>query len=325
MAAGNLPLLARNAESMFWMARYVERAENLARLIDVNDVFSRDQHGSHNWDAVLTLNADTERFQEQHDSADQATVVHFYMLDADNPTSIISAVRMSREDARELRPLISTEMWMQINIFYNEMREWATRPVPSGQVSRLCDRIKRSCQAHTGITEGTFYRDQGWYFYMVGQSMERADQITRLLDVKYHALLPTPEDVGSPVDISQWNALLRSAAGYHAFRRTHPRGMSPTMVADFMLFNECFPRSLIRCVREVNRLLTDLRSRYRLQGGIEAMERLEELREALDSMTIDDIIDRGTNEFLDFVQMQLNAVTDSIRTGFFGHEAGDQA
>jgi len=325
MTVSNTPLLARNAESIFWMARYMERAENLARLIDVNDVFSRDRSGAHNWDAILTLNADTERFHEQHEAADQASVVHFYMLDGDNPTSILWAVRMSRENARELRPLISTEMWMQINIFYNEIREWANRPIPLGQISRLCDRIKRACQAHTGITEGTFYRDQGWYFYVVGKYMERADQLTRLLDVKYHALLPTTEDVGSPLDISQWNALLRSAAGYHAFRRTNPRGMNPSMVADFLLFNECFPRSLICCVREVNELLTDLRSRYRLQGGIEAMEQLEELRTALDSMTIDDVVGRGTNEFLDFVQRQLMAVTESIRTGYFGHQTGNQA
>ncbi len=313
-------LLARYAGCIFWMARYIERAENLARLLDVNEVFSRDSQGDHNWDAIVTLNADTSRFSEQYDEATKETVSYFYFLDADNPTSILSTVRMSRENARALRPLISTEMWTHINTFYNELQDLRARGPNLGRAGKLYERVKQACQAHTGITEGTFYRDQGWYFYLIGKYLERADQTTRLLDVKYHALLPSTDEVGSPLDVSQWNALLRSAAGYHAFRRIHPRGMKPSNVAGFMLFNECFPRSLICCVREVNELMTELRSRYRLRGGIEAMERLDELRAALDSMTIDDVIGRGTHEFLDFVQAQLIGVTDSMRAAYFGDQ-----
>lgn len=313
------PLLARYAECIFWMARYFERAENLARLIDVNEVFSRDRRGSHNWDAVVDLNSDRSRYVERHgeDFAPEK-VVNFYCLDASNPTSIFSCIRSARENARALRPLISTEMWTHINVVFNDLNAQRAQTMPMAGVSRFCARVKQAAQAHTGITEGTFYRDQGWYFYQIGKQIERADQTTRLVDIKYHALLPNIEDVGTDLDISQWNALLRSAAGYHAYRRVHPRGMSPKSVGGFLIFNPMFPRSVVTCVRQVDTLLTELCTRYHLRSGHQAMERLDELRAAVDGWTIDSVTQRGLHESLDFVQGQLIGVTDGIQRAFFG-------
>lgn len=313
------PLLARYAECIFWMARYVERAENLARLIDVNEVFSHDRRGSHNWDAIIALNSDRERYIERHgERFAPELVIHFYCLDASNPTSIFSCVRAARENARALRPLISTEMWSHLNVFYNDLNAMRAQPLALGAVSKFCSKIKQAAQAHTGITEGTFYRDQGWYFYQIGKAIERADQTTRLVDIKYHALLPSVSDIGTDIDISQWNAVLRSAAGYHAYRRVHPRGMSPKSVSSFLIFNPLFPRSVITCVRQVDSLLTELCTRYNLRSGHKAMERLDELRAALDSWTVDSVVNRGLHESLDFVQGQLIGVTDGIQRAFFG-------
>jgi uncharacterized alpha-E superfamily protein len=311
-------LLARYAECIFWMARYMERAENLARILDVHETFSRDSRGAKNWMSIVQLNADEKRFLSRYESATAQNVVNFYVLDTQNPTSIVSAIRSARENARTLRPLISTEMWTQINVFYNKLLSLGPSDIAPHNLTRLCNMVKEACQAHTGITEGTFYRDQGWYFYQLGKYLERADQTTRLLDIKYHTLLPLADGVGSPLDVSQWNAVLRSAAGYHAFRRVYPRGMTPAAVAGFMLYNESFPRSVTTCVRQIDGLLVRLKSRYILKGGSKAMERVDEIQAALHSRSIEEVIKIGLHEYLDWLQLHLNDVTQEISNAFFG-------
>jgi uncharacterized alpha-E superfamily protein len=318
-------LLARYAEHVFWMARYMERAENLARILDVHETFARDSRGAKDWKPILQLNADEKRFSELYPAATAANVVRFYVLDGDNPTSIRFSVRMARENARTLRPFISTEMWAQLNVFYNRLLSLGPADLALQNLSRLCAMVKESCQAHTGITEGTFYRDQGWYFYQLGKYLERADQTTRLVDIKYHLLLPAPQDVGSPLDASQWNTLLRSAAGYHAYRRVYPRGMTPATVAGFLLFDPSFPRSVTACVRLVNGLLTDLKSRYHLRGGNAALDRLDEILASMGGKTIEHVLRDGLHEFLDDLQTEFGAVADAVGADFFGWGSPAQA
>ncbi|MFV3076150.1 alpha-E domain-containing protein [Niveispirillum fermenti] len=310
-------LLARYAECIFWMARYMERAENLARILDVHETFARDSFGATNWLPILRLNADEKRFFEFYPVASVKNVLNFYVLDQQNPTSIVAAVCAARENARQLRPLISTEMWTQINVFYNRLLAWSPADLAQHNIQRLCNYIKEACQTHTGITEGTFFRDQGWHFYNLGRNLERADQTTRLLDIKYHTLLPSPRDVGTPIDISQWNSLLRSAAGYHAFRRVYPRGMTPAAVAGFLLFNDNFPRSVQVCVREVDSLLTRLNSKYRLRRGTLPLERSDELRGDLTNQTIDAVIAQGLHEYLDGLQINFGKLSNDIAQAFF--------
>lgn len=314
-------LLSRYAEATFWMARYVERAENLARVLDVNETFSRDSRGTQNWLSVLQLYADEARYKKTYATATAENVIHFYTLDPENPSSIISCVRMARENARTLRPLISTEMWIQLNTFYNRLRGMTPAEARSHRLARFCGVIKEACQAHTGITEGTFYRDEGWYFYQLGRNVERADQTTRLLDVKYHLLLPSPSHVGSPFDVSQWNAVLRSASGFHAFRRVHPSGMSPANVSGFLLFDPGFPRSANACVETIDETLTELRHVYGLKGGGGALEQLDELRAVLASENTDSVIAKGLHEFLDWVQRKLIVFTAELAQDFFGAQA----
>jgi uncharacterized alpha-E superfamily protein len=311
-------LLARYADCIFWLARYVERAENLARILDVNETFSRDNRGGQNWRSIVQLNSDEERFFATHDTASVHSVVKFYVIDRDNPTSILSTIRYARENARTLRPLISTEMWVQLNVFYNSLMGLSAADLAPGRLAALFATIKEACQTHTGITEGTFFRDQGWYFYQIGRYMERADQTTRLLDIKYHLLLPSPSDVGSPVDVSQWNALLRSAAGYHAFRRVHAASTTPARVAGFLLLNPAFPRSVHHCVREVGRLLGEVKSQYALRRGNDVAEELDRLQAVLATLDVSTILSSGLHEFLDTIQRQLIAVTRELSVAFFG-------
>jgi uncharacterized alpha-E superfamily protein len=313
-------LLARHAEAAFWMARYVERAENLARLLDVQQVFASDSRDPASWRSVLQINADEHRFFKEHAAVNRASVTHFYVLDQDNPTSIISAVHMARENARALRPLISTEMWMQLNIFQRRLDALSSADLGESRLSRTCAMVKESCQAHTGITDGTFFRDEAWYFYSVGRWLERADQTTRLLDIKYHQLLPRGADVGSAFDIGQWNSVLRSAAGYHAYRRVHSRAMSPGTVAGFLLQNRAFPRSVALCVNDIDRTLHELRSRYGLRTGAKALERVDELLAELTGRSIEQVLIAGLHEFLDMFQKTLGLLAWEIAQEFFHHE-----
>jgi len=315
-------LLSRYAESIVWLARYMERIENLARILDVTETFTRTSRMENGWQSIIQINADWERYFESRPVADAKGVAEFYILDRDNPTSIASIITLARENARTLRPLISTEMWAHMNVFHNSVRRLTTSDIRSSQLSALCARLKQECQTHFGITEGTFYRDQGWHFYVIGKYLERGDQTTRLVDIKYHTLLPRDASVGSAVDLSQWSAVLRSAAGYHAYRRVMPRDLTPSSVAGFLLLNNAFPRSLVLTLRQVYGALGQLRTDYGLRGGGAATERLDELRAALTDQTIEEIILRGLHEFLDWAQLQLRHVQDEIATTFWAVPSG---
>lgn len=314
-------LLSRHADSIYWLARYVERAENVARVLDVNETFSRNALGEQNWAAVLEIYADTENFFRNHDAATTDAVIHFYTLDRDNPSSIISQLKAVRENARMLRPLISTEMWTQINVFYNRVAARRRPDVAEAKLAAFCAMVKEGCQTHTGITEGTLLRDEAWLIYEAGRAIERADQTTRLLDVKYHLLLPSAEDVGSRLDVSQWNALLRSAAGYHAFRRVHPRGMTPALVAAFLIFNKRFPRSVRACLVRLRAILAELEKDYGVSPAQEVRAELDEVIATLEAESIEAVMARGLHEMLDDIQRELLRVSDAFLSSFFPQAA----
>lgn len=312
-------LLARFAENSFWMARYMERAENLARILDVNETFAQNSEGVKEWLPIVQLYDDSERFFSGHEEATADAVLHFYVLDRANPTSITATVAAARENARTLRHLISTESWTHLNVFYNRLQKLTLDDLALSNLSRVCAGLKEDCQLHTGIIEGTGYRSQSWYAYQIGKQIERMDQTTRLLDINYHRLLAAVDESGSPLDASQWNALLRSAAGYHAFRRIHPRGMQPAKVAEFLLFDLAFPRSVALCARELDGLIAALAA---LIGETETpmpTGTLETLRRIGRESSIEAVLEGGLHEFLDQLQRHLTALTDELGGAIFGH------
>jgi uncharacterized alpha-E superfamily protein len=314
-------LLARWAQNLFWLARYVERAENLARILDVQETFARDSGGRQDWRVLLVINADVEAFFARHAEADSASVLRFYVTDRANPTSIISDVHAARENARALRPLISTEMWTQLNMLHNRLAGLRPADVAEEKLSGLCDWIKRGCDAHAGITAGTFYRDEGWCFYQLGAAIECADQTTRLLDAKFlNFQARADQDPGSAADSFYWMALLRSAAGYQAFRRRHPRGMVPEQVAAFLLSDPCFPRSAACCLGIVGEQLTALRRRYGLKAAGSALQFLDEIGDELEARRIKAVIANGElHRFNDFLQRGFIELTRLVSLAFFGH------
>lgn len=304
---------------MFWMARQVERMNNIARILDVHESFSRDVEGAQGWEAVLRLYDDYDRFTGSGLALTTENVLHFYLLDGDNPSSVYANLKMARENARSLRPLISTEMWVHLNTFYHSMRGMRRSDISEERINRVCARIKEAAQTHAGITAETLYRDEGWYFSALGMQLERADQTTRLLDAKYEALLPLHAPVGSAVDVAQWNALLRSAAGFHAFCRIHGSELSAARAAGFLLFDDRFPRSVVACVAAAARLLADLRKRHDLPGGGAALDRLGKLHARLGADRTEQVIASGLHGYLDGLQRHLIAITDALAADFFAH------
>ncbi len=314
----DLALLARYAEGLFWMARYVERVENMARLVDVTQTFESPGREAESWFALIRINADEEGFAKGGVAPTAEAVKRFYLLDRDNPTSVPASLEAARTNARTLRPLISTEMWSQLNGFHREMTDIDEAALQGDRLSRLCARLKEGVQTHTGITEGTFFRDQGWLFYQLGRLIERADQTTRLLDIRYHLLVPAGGGEALRVaELTQWGGVLRGAAGYHAFRRVAPPGFKAADVVRFLLTDVHFPRSVALCVQQTEWILGRLRSRWGLRGTVAALERVEELRAGLTGRPVDTIIADGLHFFLDGVQRDLILLAGEIGTAFF--------
>jgi uncharacterized alpha-E superfamily protein len=298
------------------MARYMQRAENLARIIDVNETFARDSRGERDWLPVLKLHRDEESFMRRYRIVDGPRVVRFYVIDVDNSNSIQQCALCARENARSIRHLVSLELWVQLNVFHNWVSGLTSRSLRVAELSRLCSRIKEACQLHLGIVESTLYRDQIYSFYKLGQLVELCDQTTRLVDIKYHTLLPAAHNVGTPLDVAQWNALLRSASAYHGYRRVFPHEMTPTSVAGFILLDSDFPRSIRHCARQLTTTLRNLMSRSDFEGMTFDETHLEKLQE-MSAMSPEAIISLGLNQYLDGVQVTLIALGNQIARQFF--------
>lgn len=305
-------LLARQAENIFWMARYVERAENLLRLLDITQTFSPGSSNAQNWQSILELHLDTPQFLASCPTVSAENVTRYYLTDENSPNSVMSCLANARQNSSTLRAIISTEMWVHINTLYNFMRGVKLEEYEPQEWHELFMELRSRCQAYTGVTESTLYRDQGWYFYQLGRQLERADQVTRLLDIKYHLLLPSVEDVGTSLDDQQWYALLRAAGGYHAFRRERPAELSPHTVAGFLLQAKRFPRSLASCLHAVKETLFILTRDYRLEAAEEAYAVSNDMIYKLESRDIELIIGNGLHEYLDNVQLGVIETTNRL-------------
>ncbi|MBW4023760.1 MAG: alpha-E domain-containing protein [Proteobacteria bacterium] len=299
------------------MARYMERLENLARLIDVTQTFESPGLENEAWDALVRIHADETHFAEAYGAPGPENVKRYYLLDRGNPNSILGSIEAARMNARTLRPLISTEMWKHLNVFHKDLLEVQEQELQGDSLSRLCTRIKEGVQTHTGITEGTLFRDQGWHFYEMGRLIERADQTTRLLDIKFHRLVPYGQEEQRLEERTQWGGILRAVAGYHAFRRIAPVDFGARDVVGFLLADPCFPRSVLLCVSQTEWHLTQLRTSYGLRGTRKALEQIEDVRAALLERSAVRIIEEGLHDFLDGMQRDLITLAANIGGAFF--------
>ncbi|MBS0244493.1 MAG: alpha-E domain-containing protein [Proteobacteria bacterium] len=313
-----MSLLARYAEHLFWLARYIERTAALARIIETHMSYDRARDEDVSWAWLVTLLSDEERFKKQHTEASFKNVIKFYVQDMENPGSVRFALRAARENARTLRAVIPTEMWQQINEFYNRFLVMSEADLDPIRMARTCEQIKSGCYAQLGVAESTLYRDEGWRFFRLGLMIERADQTSRLLDVKF-AQLATGSDGAKTADTTFWSLVLRSATAYQAFHRFEPRGADPNRVARFLLINSSHPRSVAHSMGEVQRLLGELRSGYGLRQVGGAQERAEETLELLHTAARDPTLVDRLHTVNDQVQRRLIELTSELGQAFFGY------
>jgi uncharacterized alpha-E superfamily protein len=310
-------LLARNAEQLFWLARYIERAGSLARIIEIHSSYGRAGADDLSWGWLVALYSNADLFAKSYPETTFKNVVDFYVADASNPASIRFAVRAARENARALRAVIPNEMWTQLNAFHQRLAILGESDFDLVGLSRTCGLIKVGCYAQLGVVDSTLFRDEGERFFRLGLMIERADQTTRLLDVKF-AQLASGDAAGRAIaDPTFWSLVLRSAAAYQAFRRNEPHGADPSRVARFLLVNASQPRSVTYCVHEIQRVLEELRSGYQLRQTHRALEMVEILREGLQSAARDRDLVRRLHTINDWLQGRLIALTTELDAAFF--------
>jgi uncharacterized alpha-E superfamily protein len=313
-------LLSRAADSVYWMARYIERAENVARFIGVNLHLQLDLPlGSANqWQPLIDTSGDAEVFRQRYGKANQSSVIKFLALEVENPNSIYSCLRAARENARSVRETISSEMWEQINSMYLQIQSQRAMPGHEWLPEVLRD-IRLACHLFQGITDATMSHNESWHFLRLGRMMERADKTSRILDVKYFILLPSATGVGTPYDDLHWSAVLKSVSGFEMYRKKHGR-ISPRNIVDFLVMDREFPRAIHYCIHGVDECLRAITGTPMGSFHYPSEQLMGILRAELDFTSVDDMIRDGLHEYLDGLQAKMNAIGDSLHNDFFaGH------
>jgi len=303
------------------MNRYLERAENYARYLDVNFNLSLDLPPdiSAQWQPLVVTTGDWSLYESQYGKVEKSKVIYFLGFDDKNPNSISSSIRNARENARAVRPDITREVWEQINYLYylvkaeNENKGWKKK-----DPRKFFSEIKSGIQLLYGIFDATIARTDGWHFGNIGKLIERADKTSRVLDVKYHMLLPAPEEVGSPLDLIQWAALLKSVSAFDMYRKRFGK-LVPSHIAEFLIFDRVFPRAVLHC------LLNAEKSMHVITGNStgysnSAERQLGMLKSQLEYADINELFTSGLHEYLDHFQLQLNQASRAIFETFFSIE-----
>jgi len=319
------PLLSRVAESVFWMSRYVERAEHVARFLAVNLNRQLDLPltPEHEWKPLIDTSGDAAEFQQLYGEATRGNVIRFLTTDETYPSSICSCLRAARENARSVRETISSEMWEQVNRMYLQFQPCEALWAPE-KISERLRHLLFSCHLLRGICDTTMSHNEAWHFLRLGGNIERADKISRILDVKYFILLPSPSFVGTPYDDLHWSSVLKSVSGFEMYRKKHGR-VSAREIVEFLLLDHEFPGAIRHCIDGANQ---NLRSITRTNVGFveyRSEQLMGMLHAELHFASVDHIIESGLHEYLDSLQEKMNAIGESLLLDFFGRHPKELA
>ncbi len=311
-------MLSRAADNLYWMARYMERAENMARILDVSYRMSLLPAGEApertQWEPALIIAGCEEPFAAKGSEINARNVIEFLALDPDNPSSIRAALSHARDNARAFRTQITSEMWEALNQTWIEMRQIDYARMEEQGFRAFFDWVKERSHLFRGVTYGTMQHTTPLSFVRLGTFIERADSTARLLDVKYHVLLPTPQDVGGAVDYYQWSALLRSVSAFQVYRRIYRDVIAPARVAELLIMREDMPRSLLACLKEVAETLTELRQEF--GRNYQSTRLAQEMQAQLRFGTIEEIFEQGLHEFLTEYVERIDGLGEAIRRDF---------
>jgi uncharacterized alpha-E superfamily protein len=291
-------LLGRTANGLYWMNRYIERTENMARLLDagLRMALTRTASASEEWNSVLLSAGAREAFLRRHGEATAETVSDFILRDPTNESSVMSSIGIARTNARMVRTALTRETWESINEGWMAMKRMLAGPVDQRDLPSILDGIKRETALVRGSFYGTMLRNEIFDFSQLGTFVERADNTARILDVKYYVLLPSISWVGSSLDNHQWESILRSVAAHRSYRWVYEADYRPASIADYLILNSRMPRSLAFCYRFIAEHLEFLAGAYGVRHTCHATA--EQTVEKLRVGSIKQIFDDGLHEFL---------------------------
>lgn len=321
-------MLSRVANSIFWMNRYIERAENYARFVSVNFNLALDlpPNVSEQWEPLIIATADHFIFYKHYETATRENVINFMTFDERNPNSIVSCFQNARENARTVRETISKEMWEHTNQLYWKVKDAqaASKDWELSQFQEFYADMKPGCELFFGIVDSTITRNEAWHFGRLGRLLERADKTTRFLDVKYFTLLPGVDTVGSPLDLLQWSSVLKSVSAYNMYRQQY-QTVTPANIVEFLLLDKLFPRSVLHCLRQAELSLYEISETNITRGYSNVAERASsKLRTEIEFTEIEDIMKAGLHQYLDNFQTRNNEVGAAISEVYFALKPVEQ-
>lgn len=306
-------MLGRHANGIFWMFRYLERAENTARLLEAglqmaltNGVEAADDE----WRSILVTTGQDELYRQTHDSYAGTRVPNFMLCGRDNPGNILKMIENARTNAREVRTSLTREVWETSNETWITLKSMLANPITERSLGEILPHTRRQASLVRGAMEGTMLRNEIYNFARMGTFLERADNVARTLDVKYYVLLPSVSMVGSDLDNNQWEAVLRSLSGVRAYRWLNAGRMNARGITEFLLLDRRFPRSLRFSVDKLESNLRFLAEEYGEEGR--ALEMVREAASELRTTNVDEIMEQGLHEFISAAKRRAAQISDAI-------------
>lgn len=291
-------MLGKTASGLFWMFRHLERSENTARLVEVGLRMSitRAASNANEWTSVVAATGCANAYVERHDTYDTDKVIDFLLRDRDNGSSVMSSIDAARNNARMVRTALTREVWESVNVAWLTLKDVLAKPVTSAQLPSVLASIRQQNALVRGTLLGTMLRNDNYCFARLGTFIERADNMARLLDVKYYVLLPSTSYVGSSLDNVQWETILRSASAKRAFHWVHDGETTPMAIADFLLLDRRLPRSLVYCYEKIGGNLNFLATEYGERQP--CLDMAEAMIAGLRAQSIEQVFKLGLHEFL---------------------------
>jgi uncharacterized alpha-E superfamily protein len=314
-------VLSRDADSLYWLSRYVERAENTARILDVayrmaSMPISYNGVNSNEWESALISAGGMEQFRAVHGEVTPENVIEFLAFSDANGSSIQNCFETARQNARSVRSALTSEMWEAINSAWLDLRRFKARRIRVEDLPRFLNLVKEASLRYDGSAMRTMLRNDAYWFSRLGLYIERADNTARVLDVKYHVLLPQDAEVGGGIDYYQWAAILRSVSALVSYQWVYHQSLRPWLVADLLILREEMPRSLAACYGALSRHLGDIAHRYGTSGPAQRQARSAHAR--LVNRTIQDIFQQGLHEFLEDFIAENNRLGLAITNQYLG-------
>ena len=315
-------MLSRTADNLFWIGRYVERAEMMARLLAVGGRIALlpTVHGYRNeWESLLQASGTSGGFARKYDAPVQRNIESYLFFDRDNPSSVASCLERARENARIVRTALTTQVWDAVNTAFQELRQLERMPRSELELARLTDWTMRQSAQIRGAMEATQLRNDGYDFLNLGFFLERADNTARLMDVKYYVLLPKAEFVGSGLDTYQWQTLLRAFSAHRAFHWAYGGEVTAAKVAHFLILNRQCPRSLIASVAGAEHHLSHVARGY--DRSTPAQTQIRGMLGELAELGVEDVFDEGLHEFLTRFIAEIGALAARINEVYLSGDA----